>query len=250
MTFRHFLRFVFWAIFVFVVNTAIVPARGDTRVALVIGNSEYRYVAPLNNPQNDARLVADTLTALGFKVIGNGAQLNLTKSQFDQAVQDFANEIQSADVALFYYAGHGVQVRGANYLVPVGANPTREVDVDFQMLDVNLILRGMEYGRARLNIVILDACRNNPFGGRGLRAVSTGLAQMQAPEGTLISFATQPGNVAQDGTGGNSPFSKALAQTIRTPGLDIFRAFNEVGLIVSRATGGEQQPWVSLSPRS
>src|SRR5262245_1142988 len=248
MTSCHFLRFTFWAIFILVVNTAIVPAKGDTRVALVIGNSEYRHIAYLNNPQNDARLLAETLTGLGFKLVGNGPQLNLNKSQFDQAVQDFANEIQNADVALFYYAGHGVQVRGANYLVPVGANPTREVDVDFQMLDINLVLRGMEYGRARLNLVILDACRNNPFGVRGLRAASAGLAQMQAPEGTLISFATQPGNVAQDGSEGNSPFSKALAQTIRTPGLDIFRAFNEVGLIVSRATGGEQQPWVSLSP--
>ncbi len=124
--------------------------------------------------------------------------------------------------------------------MPVSANPTREVDVDFQMLNVNLVLREMEYGRTRLNLLILDACRSNPFGGRGLRAVNAGLAQMQAPEGTLISFATQPGNVAQDGTGGDSPFSKALAQTMRKPGLDIFRAFNEVGLLVSRATGGER----------
>ena len=224
--------------------------RAETRIALVIGNSDYHYVTPLNNPQNDARLIAKTLSDLGFKLIGDGPQLNLTKAQFDEAVQDFGNKIQGADVALFYYAGHGVQVRGANYLVPVSANPVREVDVDFQMLDVNLVLREMEYGRARLNLLILDACRNNPFGGRGLRAVNEGLAQMQAPEGTLISFATQPGNVAADGNDGDSPFSKALAQTIRTPGLDIFRAFNEVGLIVAKVTGGEQQPWVSLSPIS
>jgi uncharacterized caspase-like protein len=223
-------------------------ARAEIRVALVVGNSNYRYVTQLANPANDAKLIAKTLVSLGFKLTGDGPQLNLTKPQFDQAVQDFGNAIQGADVALFYYAGHGVQVRGANFLVPVSANPTREVDVDFQMLDVNLVLRQMEYGRARLNLLILDACRNNPFGGRGLRAVSTGLAQMQAPEGTLISFATQPGNVAQDGTGGDSPFSKALAQTMRKPGLDIFRAFNEVGLVVARATGGEQQPWMSLSP--
>jgi hypothetical protein len=223
-------------------------ARAETRIALVIGNSDYRYVTPLTNPVNDAKLIAKTLTDLGFKLVGNGAKINLSKPQFDEAVQEFGDAIQGADVALFYYAGHGVQVRGANFLVPVSANPTREVDVDFQMLDVNLVLRQMEYGRARLNLLILDACRNNPFGGRSLRAVSTGLAQMQAPEGTLISFATQPGNVAQDGVGGDSPFSKALAQTIRKPGLDIFRAFNEVGLVVARATGGEQQPWMSLSP--
>ena len=226
----------------------VVSARADTRVALVVGNSEYKYVAPLTNPTNDAKLVAKTLADLGFKLVGNGPQLDLTKAQFDQVVQDFGTAIQGADVALFYYAGHGVQVRGANFLVPVSANPTREVDVDFQMLDVNLVLREMEYGRAKLNLLILDACRNNPFGGRAVRAVGSGLAQMQAPEGTLISFATQPGNVAQDGADGDSPYSKALAQTMRTPGLDIFRAFNEVGLLVSRATNGEQQPWISSSP--
>ena len=144
------------------------------------------------------------------------------------------------------YAGHGV--RGSNYLVPINANPTREADVDFQMLDAALVLRQMESAGTRLNLVILDACRNNPFGGRGLRASGGGLAQMQAPEGTLISYATQPGNVAQDGADGDSPYTKALAATMRTPGLDIFQTFNEVGLQVKRATGGSQQPWVASSP--
>ena len=151
---------------------------------------------------------------------------------------------------LFYYAGHGIQVRGANYLVPVGANPTKEADVDFQMLDTNLVLRQMESAGTRLSLVILDACRNNPFGGRGLRSTDSGLAQMRAPQGTLISFATQPGNVALDGTDANSPYTKALAEVIRRPGLDIFQTFNEVGLAVSRTTGGAQQPWVSSSPIS
>jgi hypothetical protein len=156
--------------------------------------------------------------------------------------------VQGADVALFYYAGHGVQVSGANYLVPVNANPTREADVDFQMTDVNLVLRQMQGSGTRLNMVILDACRNNPFGARGLRAADGGLAQMRAPEGTLISYATQPGNVAQDGSGGHSPYTKALAATIRQSGLDIFQTFNQVGLAVKRETGGSQQPWVSSSP--
>jgi formylglycine-generating enzyme required for sulfatase activity len=106
----------------------------------------------------------------------------------------------------------------------------------------------MESAGARLNLVLLDACRNNPFGGRGLRSTNSGLAQMQAPEGTLLSFATQPGNVARDGNGHNSPYTEALAKTIRRPGLDIFRTFNEVGVEVANATGGTQQPWVSLSP--
>jgi hypothetical protein len=141
-----------------------------------------------------------------------------------------------------------VQVSGANYLVPVGANPTREADVDFQMVDVNLVLRQMQGSGTRLNMVILDACRNNPFGARGLRASDGGLAQMRAPEGTLISYATQPGNVALDGTDGHSPYTKALAGTIKQAGLDIFQTFNQVGLAVKRQTGGSQQPWVSSSP--
>jgi hypothetical protein len=166
----------------------------------------------------------------------------------DTAVQNFGREVQGADVALFYYAGHGVQVGGSNYLVPVGANPTREADVDFQMVDVNLVLRQMQGAGTRLNMVILDACRNNPFGARGLRGADGGLAQMRAPEGTLISYATQPGNVAQDGSDGHSPYTRALATTIRQSGLDIFQTFNQVGLAVKRATGGSQQPWVSSSP--
>lgn len=223
-------------------------AFADSRVALVVGNSGYVNVSPLGNPANDARLMADTLHALGFTLVGGGAQIDLDKAGLDRMVRAFGSQLQGADVGLFYYAGHGVQVRGANYLVPIDANPTREADVDFQMLDANLVLRQMEGAGTRLNLVVLDACRNNPFGGRGLRATSTGLAQMQAPEGTLISFATQPGNVALDGEGGNSPYTRALAQTIQRPGLGIFDAFNEVGLAVKRATGGSQQPWVSSSP--
>ncbi len=226
----------------------VTPAKADKRVALVIGNSAYRRVAPLDNPRNDARLIADTLRSLGFALVGGGPVLDVTKDAMDDAVQKFGEELVGADVGLFYYAGHGVQVRGVNYLVPVDANPTRVADVDFQMLDANLVLRQMEGAGTRLNLIILDACRNNPFGGRGLRSARAGLAQMQAPEGTLISFATQPGNVALDGRSGNSPFSLALAQTIRKPGLGIFDAFNEVGLAVKRATGGAQQPWVSSSP--
>ena len=223
-------------------------AQADKRVALVVGNSAYKNVTPLDNPARDARLMADTLRSLGFALVGGTAQLDLDKAGFDGAVQSFGNQLQGAEVGLFYYAGHGVQVRGANYLVPVGANPTKEADVDFQMLDSNLVLRQMEGAGTKLNIVILDACRNNPFGGRSLRGTDSGLAQMRAPEGTLISFATQPGNVAQDGAAGNSPYTKALAQTLRRPGLDIFQTFNEVGLAVMQATGDSQQPWVSSSP--
>jgi uncharacterized caspase-like protein len=224
------------------------PAGFGRRVALVIGNSAYRNVAPLDNPANDARLLADTLRGLDFTLVGGDALRDLDKAGLDRAVQAFGTALQGADVGLFYFAGHGVQVRGANYLVPIDANPAREADVDFQMLDAAIVLRQMEAAGTRLNLVILDACRNNPFGGRGLRAIDRGLAQMQAPEGTLISFATQPGNVAQDGADGNSPYTKALAQTIQRPRLGLFDTFNQVGLAVQRATGGAQQPWVSSSP--
>ena len=227
---------------------AAAPAVADKRVALVVGNSAYKNVAPLGNPGSDARLIADALRSLGFTLVGSSAQLDLDKAQFDNAVQSFSNQIQGADVGLFYYAGHGVQVRGSNYLVPVTANPTRESDVDFQLVDTALVLRQMEGAGTKLNIVILDACRNNPFGGRGLRAAEGGLAQMRAPEGTLISYATQPGSVANDGIDGNSPYTKALAGAIRKPGQDIFQTFNTVGLAVKQATGGSQQPWVSSSP--
>lgn len=222
--------------------------QAERRVALIVGNSQYVSVPKLDNPGPDALLMAETLAALGFTVVGGKAQLDLDKPAFEKAVQAFGKAIQGANVALFYYAGHGLQIRGSNYLVPVNANPTREADADFQLLNVDLILRQMEASSTRLNMVVLDACRNNPFSGSGVRASGGGLAQMQAPEGTLIAYATQPGNVAQDGDGGHSPYTAALARAVRAPGLDIFSVFNEVGLAVKKITGGAQQPWVSSSP--
>jgi Caspase domain len=224
------------------------PSFAEKRIALIVGNSAYQNVTRLDNPRNDATLMAETLSSLGFVLIGGRAQLDLDKAALDADVQSFGQQIQGAEVALFYYAGHGVQVNGSNYLVPVGANPTREADVDFQMVDVNLVLRQMQGSGTRLNMVVLDACRNNPFSARGLRSADGGLAQMRAPEGTLISYATQPGSVAQDGSDGHSPYTKALATTIKQGGLDIFQTFNQVGLAVKRQTGGSQQPWVSSSP--
>ncbi|MCG6206043.1 caspase family protein [Rhodopseudomonas sp. HC1] len=223
-------------------------AWAETRVALVVGNSAYRHVAALDNPTKDAELMVATLRRLGFRLVGGGAQLDVDKARFDSLVQQFGRDAAGADVGLFYYAGHGLQIRGVNYLVPVGANPTREADVDFQMLDVGLVLRQMESAGTRLNIVLLDACRNNPFGGRGLRSSGGGLAQMQAPEGTLISYSTQPGNVALDGDDGNSPYTRALAEIMTRPGLDVFQTFNRVGLAVKKATANAQQPWLSSSP--
>ena len=137
---------------------------------------------------------------------------------------------------------------GKNFLAPVEASLTKEADIYVQLVDAEAVLSQMEGSGAKLNLVILDACRNNPFSGGRMRAIAGGLAQMQAPEGTLISYATQPGNVAQDGADGDSPYTKALVQTITRPGIGLFDVFNEVGLSVKRATGGVQQPWVSSSP--
>jgi hypothetical protein len=225
---------------------SVAPAAAEKRVALVIGNSAYQNVSPLDNPVKDARLIADTLSSVGFTLVGGAAQLDLDKNTMTKMLLDFGHKVQGADVALFYYAGHGVQVKGQNYLVPVEANPTRQADVDFQMIDVNGALDQME--ESRLKVVILDACRNNPFGTRSMRATNGVLAQMQAPDGTLIAYATQPGAVAQDGSDGHSPYTRALANALKQPGLSILDTFNTVGVAVKHSTNDQQLPWVSYSP--
>ena len=221
----------------------------EKRVALVIGNSKYRHVPALANTPNDARLMAATLKGLGFALVGDGALIDLDKPGFERAVRAFRAELQASTAGMFYYAGHGLQIQGVNYLVPVDANPSKPADADFELVDASMVMRQMEAGGTRLNVIVLDACRNNPFGGRGMREGGAGLAQMRAPKGTLISYATQPGNLASDGAaGGNSPYTKALAEAVRRPGRNIFQVFNDVGIAVDRATGGVQQPWLSSSP--
>lgn len=227
---------------------SVTLSRAEKRIALVVGNSAYQNAPPLSNPKNDATLIAATLRKAGFALIGDRAHLDLDKTALEKAIKSFGAALIGADVALFYYAGHGIQIRGSNYLVPVSANPAREADVGLEAVDVAMVLQQMEGSGTRLKLVILDACRNNPFSGRGLRSTQSGLAQLQAPEGTLLSYATQPGNVALDGAGDNSPYTAALVQTIQKPGIDVFQTFNQVGLLVKRATGGAQQPWVSSSP--
>lgn len=219
------------------------------RIALVVGNSEYQHVPKLDNPARDAALIADTLRSIGFELVGGGAQLDLDRATLERRIREFGRAIGGETVALFYYSGHGLQIRGANYLVPVAANIAAASDVDFELIDVDVVLRQMNEAHSSLNLVILDACRNNPFGGRGLRDGGGGLAEMRAPKGTLISYATQPGGVARDGQpGGDSPYSIALSVAMKTRGVDVFRAFNQVGVDVSQATNGEQTPWLSSSP--
>jgi Caspase domain len=184
-------------------------------VALVVGNQAYQHLPRLATPDNDAQLIAATLKDLGFTLIGGKAQTDLDRAGFEHEIREFGAKLAGGSVGLFYYAGHGVQVRGANHPVPVGANPTSTADVDFELIDAELVLKQMEAAGSKLNFVILDACRNNPFGGRGLRDSGGGLAQMKAPTtGTMISYATQPGNAAADGTGNHSPYPAALADTL------------------------------------
>ena len=220
----------------------------EQRVALVIGNGRYRSVPPLQNPPNDARLVADTVSSLGFQLVGDGVVLDADRPTMERAIRAFGKRLRGGAVGLFYYAGHGVQIDGENYLVPVSANVEDPADIKYELISTGYVLDEMRNAGNRLNIVILDACRNNPFGGRGLRSYTRGLAVMQAPAGTIVSYATQPGNTAADGTGKNSPFASALTASMRKPGLSVFETFNDVGLSVKAATGGQQQPWFDTSP--
>lgn len=225
-----------------------VPASAEKRVALVIGNSAYVKSSVLANPANDAAEMARALTEAGFEVI---AGLDLDKRAFDMKVRDFARALNNADVALFFYAGHALQVSGRNYLVPVDASMDRERDLDFETVGVDFILRQMEIDREnKTNLVFLDACRDNPLArnlarsmGTRSASISQGLAQVQTGVGTFISYSTQPGNVALDGSGANSPFTTALVKGLREPGRNLTSVMIDVRKDVLAVTGGKQVPW-------
>ena len=196
-------------------NAAATPPR----IALVIGNSDYEN-APLANPVNDARLIAQTLRQLDFQVLEH---LNVNQKDMKRAIQLFGDRLELAGaeaVGLFYYAGHGVAVNGRNYLIPTDAAIDRESDVDIEAVATDTVLAQMEYTKNALNFVILDACRNNPYT-RSFRSATRGLARMDAPRGTLISYATAPGDVALDGDGKHSPYSRALAKAMLKPGMQV-----------------------------
>lgn len=212
------------------------------RVALVIGNGKYP-TAPLKNPVNDARAMAKTLKELGFEVT---LRENATQRDMAAAVRQFGSSISPGSAALFYFAGHGMQVKGRNYLVPTDADIQLEDEVPYAAIDVNLVLDKMEVGKSAINLVVLDACRNNPFA-RRFRSSATGLAQMDAPVGTLIAFATAPGSVAQDGTGENGIYTKHLLESIAAPGLPVEQMFKRVRVGVAKETNDSQIPWESSS---
>jgi formylglycine-generating enzyme required for sulfatase activity len=218
-------------------------APGSDRVALVIGNAAYRNATPLSNSINDAVVMANALKSLGFELVGGKAQTNLDKNSLDNAIRKFGESIRGKTVAFLYYSGHGVQVDGRNYLIPTSANVAAKTDVKYELVNVDNVLDDMNASGTKVNIIVLDACRNNPFGDKGLRGVESGLAVMDAPSGTLIAYATGPGRTASDGSGKNSPYTESLARVITEPGLDIEDVFREVGKDVQIKTGGVQVPW-------
>ena len=213
------------------------------RVALVIGNGAYED-APLRNPVNDARAIAATLEGVGFEVI---SALDADQRTMVRAITSFGQKLNEAQAGLFYFAGHGVQAQGRNYLIPVGARVSSEADFEFEAVDANRVLRQMELARADVNIVILDACRNNPFRSIFRSTAEDGLATLAAPRGTLLAYATSPHNVALDGTGLHSPYTDNLLRHLPTPGLPIEEVFKRVREGVLAETDGRQVTWESSS---
>jgi hypothetical protein len=220
-------------------------ASAERRVALVIGNGAYES-APLRNPVNDARAMAKVLRDLGFEVIHLE---NASQAMMADAVNTLGRQLAPGGVGLFYFAGHGVQSAGRNYLIPVHTDIRGEADLEPKAIDAARVLERMEGAGNDLNIVILDACRNNPFAkkfrsGAGARG---GLAAMQAPKGSLIAFATSPGSIASDGAGENGVYTKHLLENLRTPGIQVEQMFKHVRSGVVAETRGQQLPWETTS---
>ncbi|MFZ1813112.1 MAG: caspase family protein [Rhizobiaceae bacterium] len=225
-------------------------AHAEKRVALVIGNSAYSHVPELANPKNDAADMAAKLVELGFEVV-QGEDLDLQSMR--RTVRDFVNRLDGADLSLFFYAGHGLQVNGGNYMAPIDAQLANYNDLDFEMLPMDLVLSAMERS-TKTNLIFLDACRDNPLAENLARSMGTrsgsvgrGLAKFGSGIGSLIAFSTQPGNVALDGKGRNSPFTTALLSHLGTPGLSITDELVAVRRDVLAATDGKQVPWDNSS---
>jgi len=246
LAFMHYIRAAVVLLLLFLSS----HAWAEKRVALVIGNSAYQHAPQLANPQNDASDMASKLTGLGFVVV-TGRDLELTGMR--RAIRDFVGKVEGADVALFFYAGHGLQVNGGNYIIPIDAQLKSNNDLDFEALPIELVLSAMERN-ARVNLVFLDACRDNPLAATLARSLGTrsmvvgrGLAKLDTGVGSLIAFATQPGNVALDGVGRNSPFTTALLEHLGTPGQSITDDLIAVRRAVLQVTEGKQIPWDSSS---
>ena len=239
-----------WAAFI-VLAVLSVPALAASRVALVIGNTDYEHTTPLRNPRHDATDMARELRGLGFEVIEG---LDLHEMAFESKLRAFARASRGAEVTLFFYAGHALQVDGENYLVPTDAKLVDEVGLERETFKLAAFLREM---RGDTNLVFLDACRDNPLakslarsmGRTRSSAVGRGLKRIETEGGKLIAYATQPGNVAEDGDGRNSPFTAALLAHLASPGLSVHDMLTVVTGAVVEDTHGQQEPWVHSSLR-
>jgi hypothetical protein len=241
-------RLLIWLCFFAVLGAP--AAQAEKRVALVIGNSAYQNTTELKNPRNDALDMAAALRRLRFDVLDGR---DLDKRSMERLIRQFGVGISGADLALFFYAGHGVAIGGQNYLVPTDARLGSEGDADFEALPLSLVLKQMER-EAKTSIVLLDACRDNPLARNLARNMGTrstqiaqGLAEVRSGVGTLIGFSTQPGNVATDGTGRNSPYAQALLRYIEAPGKDVSGVLIAVRNDVLKQTDGRQVPWEHTS---
>ena len=223
------------------------PAWATKRVALVVGNSNYQNAPLLPNPANDASAIAATLKGAGFDVVDS--RLNLAASDMRRALREFADQTRDADIALVYYAGHGIAIDGPNYLIPTDARLERDTDIYDEAFSLDRVLLAIEPAR-QLRVVIVDACRNNPFADTmkrtvASRSISRGLARVEPTvSNTLIAFAAKAGLTALDGNSKNSPYAMALVKYIAKPGLDLRRAFGFVRDDVLQATGNRQEPYV------
>jgi uncharacterized caspase-like protein len=236
-----------WALAAAALLTVSQPAFAEKRVALVLGNSAYQNVAQLTNPVNDSAKIAATLKEAGFDVVDSRRDLPAAETR--RALRDFADRARDADIAVVYYAGHGIEVDGANYLIPVDAKLERDTDVYDEALSLDRILIAIEPAK-KLRLVILDACRDNPFAKSmkrtvASRAIGQGLAKVEPTSpNVLIAYSAKAGFTAADGDGKNSPFTTALSRHIATPGLDVRRAFGFVRDEVLKTTGNRQEPFV------
>src|SRR5438094_3294931 len=223
-------------------------ASAESRLALVIGQSAYRSVPALPNPANDAKAVTQLLTDSGFEV---STAADLSQGRMREAVSEFAGKVaaKGADtVALVFYAGHGLQIDGENFLVPIDIDPKREADIPIQAVRLNDILNTLTSVPSKMRILMLDACRNNPF--PELKTAGSGLAIVDAKvgaPGTFLSFSTSPGAVAEDGSGSNSPYTNALLAAGKEQNIPIEETFKRVRLAVNKVTDGRQTPWDSSS---
>jgi uncharacterized caspase-like protein len=241
---------------IFLAAGPVCAADSEERVAFILGNSDYRHAGHLKNPSNDAAALAAAFARLGYQVLHGK---DLTQEALAAQTRSFFERLKGVDVAVFYYAGHGLQIDGRNFVVPVDFDPNRKGHLTDQLAPLDSIVEGMSK-RARQSLVFLDACRDNPFAadlksklasGRsvsfdaahGVQSVGSGLAEIKGRVRTLIAFATQPGNVAADGAGLNSPFTAGLLKSLEEPGLEVRELLTKVRVNVVEETAGAQIPW-------